>query len=186
MYILICSSVTNKGYTQWFAFNDQVLKRTTDSRRNYALNSNVSERRREGNTKVIWCSFFSLRACSMCLLLFLRNMLPVCFSFSGPAHILCLNVASGWNKERCMPEFGIKITVTESLPFCLYLLSIACIRIIFNVAFRNFSFFRNWALTPFSFHVFFANLFSYNFASFSFTDDVLCYIRYKYIRSKLI
>jgi hypothetical protein len=24
--------------------------------------------------------------------------------FSGPAHILCLIVASGWNKERCIPE----------------------------------------------------------------------------------
>ena len=23
---------------------------------------------------------------------------------SGPAHILCLTVASGWNKERCIPE----------------------------------------------------------------------------------
>jgi hypothetical protein len=23
---------------------------------------------------------------------------------SGPAHILCLIVASGWNKERCIPE----------------------------------------------------------------------------------
>jgi hypothetical protein len=31
----------------------------------------------------------------------------VCFvvfvsSVSGPAHILCLTVASGWNKERCV------------------------------------------------------------------------------------
>jgi len=85
-----------------------------------------------------------------------------------------------------MPEFGIKITVTESTPFCLYLLSIACIGIYSIVAFRNFSFFRNWALTLINFHVFFATLFSYNFASFSFTDDNLCYIRYKYVRTKLI
>ena len=30
----------------------------------------------------------------------------VCFVLfvSGPAHILCLAVASGWNKERCIPE----------------------------------------------------------------------------------
>ena len=31
--------------------------------------------------------------------------------FSGPAHILCLIVASGWNKERCIPEI---------LPFLLF------------------------------------------------------------------
>ena len=29
----------------------------------------------------------------------------VCVLFvSGPAHILCLTVASGWNRERCIPE----------------------------------------------------------------------------------
>jgi len=39
-------------------------------------------------------------------------MLIIIFSFSGPAHILCLTVASGWNKERCKPEteFGILLT----------------------------------------------------------------------------
>jgi hypothetical protein len=34
--------------------------------------------------------------------------------------------------------------------------------------------------------VFFATLFSYNFASFSFTGNILCYIRYKYVHTKLI
>jgi len=31
----------------------------------------------------------------------------VCFVLfvSGPAHILCLTVASGWNKERCIPKY---------------------------------------------------------------------------------
>ena len=27
----------------------------------------------------------------------------VFFFLSGPAHILCLTVASGWNKEQCTP-----------------------------------------------------------------------------------
>jgi hypothetical protein len=46
--------------------------------------------------------------------------------FSGPAHILCLTVASGWNKERCMTVVGIKITVTEKYSiFCtIYLLRV--------------------------------------------------------------
>jgi hypothetical protein len=35
------------------------------------------------------------------------------FSFSGPAHILCLTVASGWNKERCEPEIDFSILHSE-------------------------------------------------------------------------
>jgi len=137
--------------------------------------------------KVIWCSVFFFVTYLQCVFVnVLRNSYRFVFLFSGPAHILCLTVASGWNKERCMPEFGIKITVTESTPFCLYLLSIACIGIYSNVVFRNVTFFHNWALTPINFHVFFATLFSYNFVSFSFTDDNFSYIRYKHVRAKLI
>ena len=44
--------------------------------------------------KVIWCFFFVTYL--QCVFVnVLRNMLPICFSFSGPAHILCLTVASG-------------------------------------------------------------------------------------------
>jgi len=49
--------------------------------------------------------------CYCCLVLsHSREMRLCCFSlcsvlyFSGPAHILCLTVASGWNKEQCIPE----------------------------------------------------------------------------------
>jgi hypothetical protein len=48
--------------------------------------------------------------------------------FSGPAHILCLIVASGWNKEQCMPEiFSLLLTklfchVTHCVTFTLLLL----------------------------------------------------------------
>jgi hypothetical protein len=43
-----------------------------------------------------------------------------------PAHILCLTVASGCNKERCKPEIEITVTVTEQssiLVNLLYLLT---------------------------------------------------------------
>jgi hypothetical protein len=49
--------------------------------------------------------------------------------FPGPAHILCLTVASGWNKERCLPVVGTKITVTEKYPIFLYFLPVASIQI---------------------------------------------------------
>jgi hypothetical protein len=32
--------------------------------------------------------------------------------FQVPAHILCLNVASGWNKGRCISEIEKIVTVT--------------------------------------------------------------------------
>jgi hypothetical protein len=49
---------------------------------------------------------------------------------SGPAHTLCLTVASGWKKERCMPEIEVTVTVTVEpfasvKLFCL-LLSLFC------------------------------------------------------------
>jgi hypothetical protein len=49
----------------------------------------------------------------------------VCF-VSGPAHILHLTVASGWNKERCPPEIELSVTVTVKssiLVNLLYLLT---------------------------------------------------------------
>jgi hypothetical protein len=41
------------------------------------------------------------RCCCVCLF--------VCFFLSGPAHILCLTVASGWNKERCKPSIFVSL-----------------------------------------------------------------------------
>jgi len=43
-------------------------------------------------------------------------MLLIIFSFSGPAHILCLTVASGWNKERCKPETEFRVLLIETFP----------------------------------------------------------------------
>jgi len=40
------------------------------------------------------------------LLLLLVEQLLIFVFFAGPAHILCLTVASGWNKERCNPKFN--------------------------------------------------------------------------------
>jgi hypothetical protein len=43
--------------------------------------------------------------------------------FSGPAHVLCLTVASGWNKERCIPEI-LSLLLTKlffSFEYCVTL-----------------------------------------------------------------
>jgi hypothetical protein len=45
------------------------------------------------------------------ILLFFAVVVFVLF-VSAPAHILCLTVASGWNKERCAPEILITVTST--------------------------------------------------------------------------
>jgi hypothetical protein len=47
---------------------------------------------------------FSCFICVFCLFLL----------FQVPAHILCLTVASGWNKERCTPEINIIVTLTPT------------------------------------------------------------------------
>jgi hypothetical protein len=56
----------------------------------------------------------------------------------------------------------------------------------FYVAFRRFSFVRKCALSTVSFRVFFATLSSHNFYAFGFTDDILSYIRYKFVSANLI
>jgi hypothetical protein len=39
---------------------------------------------------------------------------------SGPAHVLCLNVASGCNSERCTTEIEKFLKLTESYFVTLY------------------------------------------------------------------
>jgi hypothetical protein len=51
------------------------------------------------------------------------------FFVSGPAHILCLTVASGWNKERCTPEIEITVTVTAKSSILVNLLYILSTRV---------------------------------------------------------
>jgi hypothetical protein len=42
-----------------------------------------------------------------------------CFFFvSGPAHVLWFTVASGWNKERCIPAVEIMVTLIAAIPIC--------------------------------------------------------------------
>jgi hypothetical protein len=57
--------------------------------------------------------------CIFCFVLFV----------SAPAHILCLTVASGWNKERCMPEIEITVTMTEKSSILVNLLYLLTIRV---------------------------------------------------------
>jgi hypothetical protein len=75
----------------------------------------------KGNFYVYFVNYFNL-----CLLSFLKNLLLIVFSFSGPAHILCLIVASGWNKERCIPEIEIKITLIETISIVCVFVFIYC------------------------------------------------------------
>ena len=57
--------------------------------------------------------------CNLCLLLLSVEQLLICVFFSGPALILCLTVASGWNKERCAPEIELIITLPQNSQLCL-------------------------------------------------------------------
>ena len=71
------------------------------------------------------------------------------------------------------------------LVYICYLLRLNGYTVLY-VAFSRFSFFVTVLLTTVSFCLFFATFSRYNFALFSFTDDILRYIRYKYVHANLI
>jgi hypothetical protein len=84
-----------------------ILRRTAHGIKNSAFKRRcvTAENRRIPATQVKSIVLITFK---LCLLLFLWKVFCMCFLFcffvSGPAHILCLIVASGWNKEWCMPK----------------------------------------------------------------------------------
>jgi hypothetical protein len=101
------------------------------------LNSDVPNRREIMNTNSTgkFSAFLSFITSSLYLSLFLMEVVLFVLCVSGPAHILCLTVASGWNKERCTSEIDI-LTFTERSPFQLNCF-ILCMVIIHDV--HNFN-----------------------------------------------
>jgi hypothetical protein len=67
--------------------------------------------------KVSFVLILLISTCNLCLLHFFVEQLLICVLFSGPAHILCLTVASGWNKERCTAEIEIIIKLITKFLF---------------------------------------------------------------------
>jgi hypothetical protein len=90
----------------------------------------------------------------------------LCFFFvSGAAHILCLTVASGWNKERCIPEM---LPLLCHKNFCSVLDAYhynSRIRyfILLKFFFISASICSNLALDKFSFYILYGNI--QNFSS---------------------
>jgi hypothetical protein len=102
--ILICTTAVNTHSVVCFPLSP-ILKHTAYQIKVVHRNEDIRERRngKHINTTGKVCELILLITYSLFLLLFLCLCCLFCF-FSGPAHILCLNAASGWNKERCIPK----------------------------------------------------------------------------------
>jgi hypothetical protein len=117
-YFLICTAAMNKQYSQLLAFRDQGYLLKVQRVRSTTVHSNLQYRRR---IKIMNSTGkFSVLIFIITPNLFLAVLIEVLCLFcviSGPAHILCLNVASGWNKERCTPEIEAIVTLSANPPF---------------------------------------------------------------------
>ena len=138
MYILICTFSTNIRCTQLHAFRDQRYWNVqhVGSKISHSVRIYVTE---DGKKKLrikVSFVFTSLITCNFCLLLLFVEQLLICVFFSGPAHVLCLTVASGWNKERRMPEIELIITLTAKFSVWTYFAIYYKSSVIFWVALR--------------------------------------------------
>jgi hypothetical protein len=102
------------------------------------LNSDLFNRREIGHTDSAGKSpvVILLIPVSVCLFVcycFIEGLLFVCFCVffvfvSGPAHILCPNVASGCNKEQYIPEIEVIVTfdckILNRFICCMYVVII--------------------------------------------------------------
>jgi hypothetical protein len=68
----------------------------------------VLNRRQKKNTSITGkvCVFILCHPICFCCRSYRSPFVLFCL-FQVPAHILCLTVASGWNKERCTPEIAV-------------------------------------------------------------------------------
>jgi hypothetical protein len=81
------------------------------------------------------------------------------FSLSGPAHILCLTVASGWNKERFKLEIEFRILLTEN--FFMFWTFDYIFHFADTLSVTSFRHFRNISQQSFNTHFFPVPLFGH-------------------------
>ena len=119
-----------------------LLKCAASRIKDFTFSSNTCNRRHEEKPRIkVSFVFTSLITCNLCLLLISVEQLFICVFFSGPARILCLTVASGWNKERCMPESELIITLAAKFSVWTCLAIYYKCSVIFWAALREFLFF---------------------------------------------
>jgi hypothetical protein len=103
VFALCCSCPAHYGtVTQLYAVHDQ------DSKTARTFISDCCNRRRSKHAKVSCVVNFVNCLQSVSVAILMENVLilfcgvgGLFYFFSGPAHILCLTVTGGWNKQRC-------------------------------------------------------------------------------------